>query len=134
MSLLPQRIALIGGTGFVGQHLAEQLVGRERQLTLLTRRRERSKALAMLPGVRLLEGGPAALDSLLAGQDAAVHMVGILHGSRRDFERAHVQLTEQVIAACQRQGSGGWCWSARWVPGAMRRRTTSKPRRWPKKN
>ena len=31
-------------------------------------------------------------------------MVGILHGSRRDFERAHVQLTEQVIAACQRQG------------------------------
>lgn len=104
MSLLPQRIALIGGTGFVGQHLAEQLVGRERQLTLLTRRRERSKALAMLPGVRLLEGGPAALDSLLAGQDAAVHMVGILHGSRRDFERAHVQLTEQVIAACQRQG------------------------------
>ncbi|AQR64947.1 NAD-dependent dehydratase [Aquaspirillum sp. LM1] len=104
MSLHPQRIALIGGTGFVGQHLAEQLVGRERQLTLLTRRRERSKALGMLPGVRLLEGGPAALDSLLAGQDAAVHMVGILHGSRRDFERAHVQLTEQVIAACQRQG------------------------------
>ncbi len=104
MSLHPQRIALIGGTGFVGQHLAECLVRRQRQLTLLTRRRERSKALGMLPGVRLLEGGPAALDSLLAGQDAAVHMVGILHGSRRDFERAHVQLTEQVIAACQRQG------------------------------
>ncbi len=52
MSLHPQRIALIGGTGFVGQHLAECLVRRQRQLTLLTRRRERSKALGIIARAR----------------------------------------------------------------------------------
>jgi NADH dehydrogenase len=31
-------------------------------------------------------------------------MVGILHGSRNDFEKAHVQLTGKIIAACKSQG------------------------------
>ena len=62
------------------------------------------QALATLPGVSLHEGGAESLDALLAGQDAAVYLVGILHGSRQDFERAHVGLLQDVIAACQRQG------------------------------
>lgn len=104
MSSGPQHIALIGGTGFVGTHLIEWLVRRQRQVRVLTRRRERCKALATLPGVSLHEGGAESLDVLLAGQDAAVYLVGILHGSRQDFERAHVGLLQDVIAACQRQG------------------------------
>lgn len=104
MSSGPQHIALIGGTGFVGTHLIEWLVRRQRQVRVLTRRRERCKALATLPGVSLHEGGAESLDALLAGQDAAVYLVGILHGSRQDFERAHVGLLQDVISACQRQG------------------------------
>ena len=115
MSSGPQHIALIGGTGFVGTHLIEWLVRRQRQVRVLTRRRERCKALATLPGVSLHEGGAESLDALLAGQDAAVYLVGILHGSRQDFERAHIGLLQDVIAACQRQGvrhialAGGVC-------------------------
>lgn len=128
MSSGPQHIALIGGTGFVGTHLIEWLVRRQRQVRVLTRRRERCKALATLPGVSLHEGGAESLDALLAGQDAAVYLVGILHGSRQDFERAHVGLLQDVIAACQRQGVrrlGWWArWARRWTPP----RIISKPR------
>jgi NADH dehydrogenase len=67
MSSGPQHIALIGGTGFVGTHLIEWLVRRQRQVRVLTRRRERCKALATLPGVSLHEGGAESLDALLAG-------------------------------------------------------------------
>ncbi|XLM22068.1 NAD(P)H-binding protein, partial [Chromobacterium piscinae] len=41
---------------------------------------------------------------LIAGHDAVVSMVGILHGSRAQFEKAHVQLVEKIVAACKRQG------------------------------
>lgn len=102
------KIAIIGGAGFVGSHIAEHLTRDGHALTLATRNRERHKAtLIPLPHAELRECNvhePAQLAALLAGHDAVISMVGILHGSRQDFERAHVQLVEKIISACH--GSG----------------------------
>nr|WP_199068657.1 complex I NDUFA9 subunit family protein [Chromobacterium sp. ASV5] len=103
-----RNICLIGGSGFVGGYLAERLTRAGCRLRIATRRPERQKSrLATLPGAEMIQADvfqPAHLDRLLAGQDAVVSMVGILHGSRRQFERAHVELTDAILQACARQG------------------------------
>jgi NADH dehydrogenase len=41
---------------------------------------------------------------VLAGCEAVVHLVAILHGSEAEFERVHVQLPQRVAAACKAAG------------------------------
>ncbi|MEN6079074.1 complex I NDUFA9 subunit family protein [Chromobacterium piscinae] len=100
-----QRICLIGGSGFIGRHLAAQLASRGHRLTIASRR-------APPPGFRVLPSAelvsvdihdPAQLAMLVDGHDAVVSMAGILHGSRAQFEKAHAQLPEKIVAACRRQ-------------------------------
>lgn len=102
------RIALLGGGGFIGSYIAERLAEQDVALTIPTRQRERQKQrLIVLPQTELVETNlhdPQALAQLLQGHDAVVSMVGILHGSRRAFEHAHVELVEKIIAACKQQG------------------------------
>jgi len=103
-----QRIAVIGGSGFIGTYIAEHLAREDVELTLATRWREPGKArLALLPKTELTPvdtTDQAALTALLAGHDAVVSMVGVLHGSRRGFERAHVELVDRIVTACRDNG------------------------------
>lgn len=103
-----QRICLIGGSGFIGSYVAEHLTKQEASLTIATRNRDRHKAsLIVLPKTEVVSTNvhhPLALQELLAGHDAVVSMVGILHGTRKDFERAHVELLDKIISSCHKQG------------------------------
>jgi len=101
-------ILIIGGTGFIGTQLAEALIERGHTLTLPTRNREKvRKDLITLPGVTVVEANvhdQATLNRLAEGQAAVINLVGILHGSPAAFERAHVTLTEKIIAAAKQAG------------------------------
>lgn len=97
-----KKILLLGGTGFIGSSVAEQLARQGVVVTVPTRKRERARHLLMLPTVELVGADihdRAQLDSLVRGQDAVINLVGILHG---DFERAHVALPRAVAEACAR--------------------------------
>ena len=103
------RVCLIGGSGFVGRHVAERLAARGIRVIIPTRNRERAKPdLIVLPSVELVSADVndgSQLSALVAGCDAVINLVGILHEARRgDFRRAHLALTEQCIAACMRHG------------------------------
>lgn len=104
-----RRLLVLGGTGFVGRALAARWSAAVPGglLRVPTRAPRRGRALALLPGMQLIEADvhdPAALDALLAGVDAVVNLVAILHGSPAQFERAHVALPRQLAAACARAG------------------------------
>ncbi|MEO8767708.1 MAG: complex I NDUFA9 subunit family protein [Nitrosospira sp.] len=97
-------VCIIGGSGFVGKHIANLLTTQEISLRIPTRHRERSKELLVLPTVDVVEANvhdDAALDRLLIGMDAVINLVGILHG---DFRSAHVELPRKIVAACNRNG------------------------------
>jgi len=67
-------------------------------VTVPTRRRERAKPLILLPTVDVVEADlrdPRALAGLAAGHDAAVNLVGVLHGP--DFKLAHVELAQALV-------------------------------------
>lgn len=108
---MPRDVLILGGTGFVGRALVARLVSRHVgggvSLTLPTRRPARAKALGSLPTVQLVEADvhdEATLARLVAGRDAVVNLVGILHGSQAEFTRAHVELPRKLVSACRRAG------------------------------
>ncbi len=102
-------LCVLGGGGFVGSHLVPLLAARGHRVVVPARRRERVKHLLVLPGVEVVEADihdPAALQTLFAGMDGVINLVGILHETRAGgFQRAHVELPRKVLAACAASGA-----------------------------
>lgn len=101
-------ILVIGGTGFIGQSLVERLVSRGHTVTLPCRDREKVRQnLIPLPGVTVLSADvhdPHVLAELVPSHAAVINLVGILHGSPAAFRRAHVELSDKIMAAMQQAG------------------------------
>ena len=104
------RIAVLGGTGFVGGSLCERLVAAGHEVHILTRRRERHREFLVLPSAQVIEADvhdPAVLKRAFQGLDVVVNLVGILNEPGRDgkgFERAHAELPAKVVQACRQSG------------------------------
>jgi NADH dehydrogenase len=101
------KLCILGGGGFVGQHLVARLSTRGHHILLPTRERERLKSLFILPGVKVTVADihdPDALRTLFAGMDAVINLVGILHGNASDFHAAHADLPAKVVTACRAAG------------------------------
>jgi NADH dehydrogenase len=110
--MVHSRILVVGGSGFIGTHVVSRLSAQGRSVVVPTRRRERARHLILLPTVDVVEADPrdpTVLESLLAGCDAAVNLVGVLHGRPGpagdpfgpDFARAHVDVPNALISACR---------------------------------
>jgi uncharacterized protein YbjT (DUF2867 family) len=101
-------VCIVGGSGFVGQALAEQLAPRGTRVRVLTRSRPRAMPLAVLPTVEIVVANPhdtASLARAFENMDAVVNLVGILHeGRRQTFKSCHVELPENVVEACHSAG------------------------------
>ncbi len=101
-------VLVLGGSGFVGRHLASQLAGAGRSVIVPTRRREDAKHLILLPTVDVVEadiGDNATLERLVSQAGTVVNLVGILNERRDgDFARTHVELARRVVAACRAAG------------------------------
>ena len=106
-----RNILVLGGTGFVGRALCERLVERNGGgggcITVPTRRMAHGQALRSLPTLELVEANvhdDATLRRLVAGQEAVINLVAILHGKAADFEQVHAALPGKLAAACGAAG------------------------------
>ena len=100
-------ILVLGGTGFIGRHICEQLQRAGHRMTVPTRQAKRADVVRHLPLLTVLTANvhdPEVLAQLMAGHDAVVNLVAILHGNEAAFERAHVTLARTIAQACQRSG------------------------------
>ncbi len=79
-------VALIGGSGFFGGHVAQELLANGARLRMISRRPERGyrlRPLGNLGQMQFLRGdvsNPDSFASLLAGCDAVVNLVGAFAG------------------------------------------------------
>ncbi len=102
-------ICLLGGSGFVGTHLASALARDGWRITVPTRNPAGAAHLAMIPTLRLVAADvhdPAQLAALCAGQQAVVNLVGILNETGRNgsgFARVHTDFARKLVEACRRQ-------------------------------
>lgn len=102
-----KNILVLGGSGFVGSHVCEKLARLQWRVTVPSRRAGNAKHLQMLPLLRVEEADvhdEAALTRLVAGHDAVVNLIAILHGNEAAFQRAHVDLPAKLARACAATG------------------------------
>src|SRR6266545_4024874 len=104
-------VAVTGGTGFVGGHLAAALSARGHHVVLLARgvdRRPWVSAVLELPGVELVRAGVGdepALTRAFDGCLAVAHCAGINRElGRQTYQAVHVQGTANVVRAAERAG------------------------------
>jgi uncharacterized protein YbjT (DUF2867 family) len=103
------KIAITGGTGFVGRHLARELVRGGHDVVLVARGVDRrDPTVVQLPGVRIVRVGLTDVRGLrdaFAGCDAVAHCAGINRqiGSQT-YAAVHVTGTANVVAAAKDSG------------------------------
>lgn len=107
---MQHNICILGGSGFVGHHLAARLVRDGHRVRILTRRPAQHRELLVLPTLEMVACNIHDEDELqrgVAGCDVVINLVGILNEKRhngRGFCRAHVELAHRVVVACQDNG------------------------------
>lgn len=103
------RVCILGGTGFVGHHLATRLAASGYHCRILTRHPERHRDLQLVPGVELRQARlsqAGALEAQMEGCATVVNLVGILNqGGGQSFQRIHVDLVERVVEAARAAGA-----------------------------
>ena len=103
-----RRIAVIGGSGFIGRHLAPKLVEAGHEVVVLSRKRpEAIPWRTFLPAeVRTVDvADREALTKALASFDTVVNLIGILSESHHDtFKSAHFQTVSNLVRCAQENG------------------------------
>lgn len=98
------KVAVTGGTGFVGSHVVSALLEQGYQVRLLAR-----KPQSLRPGMESVLGSMEKYDSLLElveGCDAVVHLVGIIREfpPAITYEALHTQATLSMLKAAREKG------------------------------
>jgi uncharacterized protein YbjT (DUF2867 family) len=93
------KIAVTGGTGFVGARLLLALAEGGHEVRALTRRPMADEG--NLAWVRGSLEDPQALAELAAGADALIHVAGVLNADEAGFEAGNVRGTAAVLDAAE---------------------------------
>jgi nucleoside-diphosphate-sugar epimerase len=97
------RLAVTGGTGFVGRHLLDAALAAGHRVKALARREQPPRE--GIDWVRGDLGDPAALQALVAEADAIVHVAGVISApDPAGFEHGNVTGTLAMLAAATASG------------------------------
>ena len=105
--MIAPRVLVLGGSGFVGRQVCEQLARLGWHITVPTRRAVNAARVQSLPGLTVIEANvhqEADLARLMPGHDAVVNLVAVLHGSEERFESVHVDLPGKIASAMKKAG------------------------------
>src|SRR4051812_39049613 len=104
-------VTLVGGGGFVGRYVAQELLRRGARVRIVQRHPRSAwflKPLAGLGQTQFLAADVTLADTIaraVEGSDAVVNLVGILKG---DFHAVHVKGAQTVAQAASRTGAGAF--------------------------
>ena len=97
------KIAVTGGSGFVGNHLVEKLVSEGHEIKVFVRKTSNNKLLEKLD-VELVCGDlldKKSIESLVKDVDVVYHLAAKVYaGSRDEFWNVNLKGTENMLGAC----------------------------------
>lgn len=97
---------VIGGSGFIGTAVCNQLQQAGYRITVPTRRYNKAKHLLTLPTCHVVQANihdRAALSRLVDGKDVVINLLGVLHSKKgkpygQAFRQNHVELPKALCA------------------------------------
>ncbi|HEX4843437.1 MAG TPA: complex I NDUFA9 subunit family protein [Limnobacter sp.] len=103
---------VIGGSGFIGQAVCNELAKQGYRITVPSRRYKNAKHLLTLPTCQVIEGNihdRATLGRLVAGQDVVINLLGVLHSKPgkpygQNFRVNHVEFPKALCTAMSKHG------------------------------
>lgn len=102
------RIAITGGTGFIGRHLVQELLDRGHEVVVLSRGQyTRGKGIPPhdhLSYVRANVTNTSELTRAFAGCTAVVHCAGTSEDPSQTFQQVHVEGARSAVDAAQQAG------------------------------
>jgi uncharacterized protein YbjT (DUF2867 family) len=99
------KVAVTGGTGFVGGHCARALLAHGDEVVVIARRAPTVRNDARLSSASAAIDDEAALRQAFAGCDAVLHCAGInFERGVQTFARVHVKGTDTVVRAARGAG------------------------------
>ena len=98
------RVLVTGATGFIGPHVVQALVDAGHTVRVLEREPGRSSALSNQEAAQGDMTDAESLRRAVEGVQTVVHLVGILNGTREDFQRVMEQGTRDLVAASKDAG------------------------------
>jgi len=99
------KIAITGGTGFIGRHLAQRLAAEGVEVLLLARSAREELNGRGMTFVASDLSDPAVLRKAFAGCDAVAHCAGINREIKEQtYHRVHIEATRNVIEAASDAG------------------------------
>jgi nucleoside-diphosphate-sugar epimerase len=96
------KLAVTGGTGFVGSHLIDAALAENHEVVALTRREQPERARLSWVGGSLEDID--ALERLVDGADAVIHVAGVINANAAGFEKGNVAGTLAMLAAATAGG------------------------------
>ncbi|VWX33104.1 complex I NDUFA9 subunit family protein [Limnobacter sp. 130] len=108
-----KNVLVIGGSGFLGQAVCNQLAKSGYRITVPTRRYDKAKHLLTLPTCQIVEANihdRATLGRLVSGQDIVVNLLGVLHSKPgkpygQNFRVNHVEFPKALCTAMSKHGA-----------------------------
>jgi nucleoside-diphosphate-sugar epimerase len=101
------KIAILGGTGFIGRYLADDLVSRGYEVIVIARG-QYMRNTQPVAGATFVSQDINATDKLyevFRGCDAVVHCAGTsVEDSKQTFQKLHVEGTRSAVIAAERAG------------------------------
>ena len=106
-----KNVLVIGGSGFIGEAVCNQLAKAGLRITVATRRYASAKHVLTNPTCYVVQADihdRAALNRLVDGQDAVVNLLGVLHSQKgkpygKQFRLNHVDFPKALCSAMTRQ-------------------------------
>jgi len=99
------KIAITGGTGFIGGHLARRLATEGHEIIVIARAPHEGKMQAGMTLVLSDLSDQASLSEAFAGCDAVAHCAGINREiGTQTYQKIHVDATRNVVNAAQHAG------------------------------
>ncbi len=103
-------VVILGGSGFVGQAICEQLLEGDFSIRILTRNKGQASSAGLPDAVELVEGDVYSddfLDASFNGADTVINLIGILNERGHDgseFRKVHAELPRRVAESCLNSG------------------------------
>lgn len=104
-------ITIVGGAGFIGRYVVQELAKRRHRLRIVVRDAHRAAHLKPLGGVGQIALVPGdirnaeLIDAACTGADGVVNLVGILDQREARFDAIHVAGAQNVAAAAAKAGA-----------------------------